>query len=127
MTFFKRLDINKALSGKEKENFSEMLDIIHRILLNSKNGGQADVVNGLLEYISKNQDQEFIRHLNGVDMWGGSGAVWEVDIQDEESAERFEAKMVDLIDLMEQTGIMGRGIKPVRKLFVKNRHLRKRE
>lgn len=39
--------------------------------------GQAEVMDDLLRLIESNYGQ-FVRKIQGVDVWGGSGAVWEV-------------------------------------------------
>lgn len=60
---------------------------------------------------------EFVKATNSLDMWGGSGAVWEVYIGAAEEAKTFESEMVKLIDLMEESNILGSGIKPIRRIF----------
>ena len=52
-------------------------------------------------------------------MWGGSGAVWEVYFEDKNLQRKFSFEMLQLINLMEKTKVLGSGIKPLKKLFEK--------
>lgn len=53
-------------------------------------------------------------------MWGGSGSVWEVHIESQIAAEEFERKILELITLMENTKIIGKGIRPIKTIFEEN-------
>lgn len=57
---------------------------------------QAQVVKSLIELLSKQKNEEFVKLVNGVDMWGGSGAVWEVHIEDRRNTREFEIEMIKL-------------------------------
>jgi len=63
---------------------------------------------------------QFVKLINGVDMWGGAGAVWEAYIENEEKQRKFEKEMLLLIELMKRTNIMGSGAKSIEKIFKKN-------
>ena len=56
-------------------------------------------------------------------MWGGSGAVWEVYIENKVEAKVFEKEIINLINLMEKSKILGRGKKPNKKIFINNFHI----
>lgn len=53
-------------------------------------------------------------------MWGGAGAVWEVYFENGDDMFAFEKDVATLINLMETVKIVGRGVKPIRKLFIQN-------
>jgi hypothetical protein len=59
----------------------------------------------------------FIDNINSVNMWGGSGAVWEVYFENQDIQRKFNFEILELINLMEKTKILGSGIKPLKKLF----------
>jgi hypothetical protein len=73
-----------------------------------------------MEFFRNEDFHEFLNLINGIDMWGGSGAVWEVYIENKIDVKEFESQMLKLILLMENTKIMGRGIQPIKKLFEEN-------
>lgn len=114
---------NIEFTEPTRENFLIILTKIEKILTNADLSAQAQVASTLINSLNQRNSEEFVRLLNGIDMWGGSGAVWEVYIKDNNEAKKFEEKIIELIDLMEQANVLGKGIKPIRKLFKKNREL----
>ena len=89
-----------------------------RELLNKANlTAQAQVIETLVSLLELQRINEFLKLLNGLDMWGGSGAVWEVYIEDVTLAQEFEIEIIKLIDLMEKTNVLAKGIKPIRKVL----------
>jgi len=104
-------------------DISEYIEILNEIIVSlkqSENNDHAKIVHEILEKLAQNQIDEFISKLNSVEMWGGSGAVWEVFIEDNKLQARFENAIIRLINLMERTQILGGGIKPIRRIFKKN-------
>jgi hypothetical protein len=55
----------------------ETLRAVSEILWKQDHPGQAEVVDRLIQ-LHENDRVEFRRLLQSIDMWGGSGAVWEV-------------------------------------------------
>lgn len=101
----------------ERQNFLSILSVIFQILNKTSNNAQAEFIQKLIELIDQHNISLFIKLINGVDLWGGAGAVWEVHIENKSVAKVFENEMLKLINLMEQTKILGKGIKPIRKIF----------
>ena len=91
----------KELSDEEKASLRQTL-VDLREILSRFHLGQSEVVDGVLNLLSENEDEELIKILNGVDFWGGSGAVWEVYIPERESNILFQEKLIELIDKMKQ-------------------------
>lgn len=102
------------------ETFLVILINLMQILSKANLTAQTQVVKTLVNLLNQQKYDEFVKLLNGIDMWGGSGAVWEVYIEDNDSAREFETEMIKLIDLMEQTNVLGKWIKPIRKIFKEN-------
>ncbi|ESU18449.1 hypothetical protein FCR2A7T_29750 [Flavobacterium cauense R2A-7] len=101
---------------------TEYLIVLNNIESNLTAGelyGQANVIKSIAENLLNNDYLKFIEEINSINMWGGSGAVWEVYFHNEDSQRRFHFDMLELIKLMEKTKILGNGIKPLRKLFKK--------
>lgn len=74
----------------------------------------------MVNLLNQQKDKEFEKLLNSIDMWRGSGGVREVHIEDRRNAREFEIEMVKLIDFMEDTKMLGKGIKPIRKILKKD-------
>jgi len=104
----------------ERKNFLSILRIIFQLLNKASHNAQAEFIQKLIELIDQQNISLFIKLINGVDIWGGAGAVWEVHIENKSDAKVFENEMLKLINLMEQTKILGKGIKPIRKIFENN-------
>lgn len=108
---------NIEFTQTTRETFLVILTKLIQILSKANLTNQTQVVKDLIDLLSQRKEEEFVKLLNGVNMWGGSGAVWEVHIEDNDSAREFETEMVKLIDLMEKANVLGKGIKPIRKIF----------
>ena len=111
---------NIELTKTVNEGFLSILTKLLQILSKADLNAQAKVVKVLANLLTRGKYKEFVKLLNGIDMWGGSGAVWEVHIEDSRDAEEFEMEMIKLINLMDETNVLGKGIRPIRKLFKKN-------
>jgi len=105
------------LTDTERNKYKVIFDNIYTILMRNKHDGQANVILELIDQLEHNQYDQFMETINGVSLWGGSGAVWEVYISDKNDAKSFEIEIIELINLMEDTKILGKGIKPIRKIF----------
>lgn len=105
----------------EKDNYVFILKKLFVLLEKTENYDQANVIQKLIDTIGIDDFHEFFNLVNGVDIWGGSGAVWEVYIENKMDAREFESQMIKLILLMESTKIVCRkGIKPIKRIFEKN-------
>lgn len=109
--------VRKKLSLQEKLKYRNILNDIGEILLRLKFSGQYQVISDLLDLLDKNEDEIFIKELNSVNMWGGAGAVWEVGILEKKDEIAFMNKLIELIDFMETTNVLGREIKSIKKIL----------
>lgn len=83
-----------------------MLDIlreIHEILVKHGHTGQAETVAQLIALYGT-EPELFAQHVRGIEMWGGSGAVWEVGVLGEDTR-RFWSAIARLSDEMDRAGI----------------------
>ena len=82
----------------------ETLNDLARILTKHDHLGQAEVVQQLLQGLRSGDRSSFPTLLQSVDMWGGSGAVWEVgDLGDDTRA--FRQAIIDLAAEMDKCGL----------------------
>jgi hypothetical protein len=100
-----------------KSKYLDTLKNIEAILRKGELFGQENVVKNLMQDLITEDYQIFIDNINSVNMWGGSGAVWEVYFENQDLQRKFNFEMLELINLMEKTKILGSGIKPLKKLF----------
>lgn len=116
-------DLSK-LTKEKQLTLREILGFIFDILSRNHLTAQAHVVYTLIQLLEDSKLKEFVTLANAVDMWGGSGSVWEVNINDSNSLREFELLIINFVDLMEECGIMGRSAKQIRKIFYKNKSAR---
>ena len=86
------------------------LDVIAELLRKYRHYGQAQVVEEVLATLETSGPD--YKQLRGIDMWGGAGAVWEVNLgsaqgSTEEKADRaaFFRAFVRLANTMNQAGL----------------------
>jgi len=105
------------ISEIDYQYFVKILTDLQNVLSKNQHYGQARVTLKLLDLLRSNDIEDFIKYINRVDMWGGSGAVWEIYIEDKTEYSEFKRLMAALIDSMEKTKILGNGIKPLLRFF----------
>ena len=115
---FKRKEVLPVLAVYD--DYISVLNRINQYLLMSDNIAQSKFIEKLINLLRNNHVDEFVKLINGVDMWGGAGAVWEVYIENKEKQREFEKEILSLIKLMKITDIMGSGIKTIEKIFKSN-------
>jgi len=114
---FNRKDI--VIVNKD-ELISTMTRIVE-ILRDIGFSAQADAVRKPLQYLLIDDKDNFVKHLLTVDIWGGSGAAWEVAPFPSRQVEKdFEKHFVKLVDLMQQCGIKNGKATSVAKFFKKD-------
>jgi hypothetical protein len=117
--FLKKTKITQ-LAPTVSQQFITTLTRLFQILTKSGLNEHGMVIQTSLDKLKHNDIEGFIKSINSIDMWGGSGAVWEVYIEDKKEMKNFESEIIKLIDLMEDSKILERGIKPIRKIFKEN-------
>jgi len=98
---------------KEKEiiitNKDELIVTLTRIvelLRDNAFSPQADAVRKPLQYLYADDKENFLKYLKTADIWGGSGAAWEVAPFPTRQIElEFQTCFIRLVELMRQTGI----------------------
>ena len=128
MNIFQRLfKLSKATNDKSvfqriesaKPKYLTVLKSIETILRQNKLSGQANFVKDVVLKLTSSNYEMFVKQINSVNMWGGSGAVWEVYIENSDMQRKFHKAIIELINIMEDTKILGQGIKPIRTAFQK--------
>ena len=96
----------KEIEIENKLEFEKTLIKLIELLRDNAFKPQAEAVRRVLNALTQNNKKIFLKTLNSVDMWGGSGAVWEVSGFQTKSEEiEFWEQTIKLTDLMKETGI----------------------
>ena len=120
LDFIKNKRNKYNIREEDLDNFLLILNNIIKILNNAEHNAQSGFINKLINLVIQKETSLFIELVNGIEMWGGAGAVWEVYIDNKEDAKSFKKEILNLINLMDDTNILGKGIKPIRRLFEKD-------
>lgn len=96
---------------------SNLINILHK----NSDIGQAEFVEEIKYSLLKNEIENFKKKLISIDMWGGSGAVWEVGFTNEnKELERiFILEIIKLLDLIKKSGIKSKGAQSRKKILKK--------
>ncbi len=103
-----------------RNDFSNCLSNIYSILRDEGYNQQAKYIQNAIYPLTQKDDALFKKRINSSELWGGSGSTWEVDIRDRHKDYAFKKEIVELIRLMEESGILRKGIKSIRKAFEKS-------
>ena len=102
-----------------KSDLEIQINKIIQILREFSHTGQADYMDRLLESLLNNDKSSFIDMSRTVDIWGGSGAVWEVCIDNRIKEKDFQNAMIKFARLLNDNGISNHGISSIKSLFEK--------
>ncbi|MHA3788828.1 hypothetical protein ACX0HA_11500 [Flavobacterium hauense] len=116
--FSKKVDIKKVF--EESENILSRLITLKNLLEKGNHSGQAKFIEQLIILLQSNKIESipiFIKLIQGVDMWGGAGAVWEVYFEKEDLEKSFIREMIQLTNLMDKARISNTRIKDLMKVL----------
>jgi len=105
------------LANADLIKYQNILSALYNILEETNNSPQANIILDVQNALNKKNYNDIRKVLNSVDMWGGAGAVWEVYIDNEIQEKKFKQEIIKLIDLMEETNLLGSGIKRIKKIL----------
>jgi hypothetical protein len=96
----------KDIEITNKQEFEKTLTRLIELLENNAFTGQSTVVRELLDALQQGDRKTFLKIITGIDMWGGSGAVWEVGgFRNDADEPEFYRHMITLTEAMKQIGI----------------------
>ena len=116
-SFFKKPIKENIISTEFEPILSNLIDILYQ----NSNFGQAEWVEEIKYLLLKNEIEGFKKKLISIDMWGSSGAVWEVGFTDEnkEQERMFIMEIIKLLDLIKKSGIKSKGAQSRKKILKK--------
>jgi hypothetical protein len=77
----------------------------------------ARFLTNLIDVFESNDSALYIEKLNGVEMWGGAGAIWELELDDSDKQARLDRLIFDLLSKMDSEKILGKRAKSVYPYF----------
>lgn len=96
------MDVQITNKPEFEKTLTRLVDILHDNAFTA----QANVVRHLFDALTRNDTQDFLKIITSVDMWGGSGAVWEVGgFTTSKDEKEFWRHLIRLTDEMKAVGI----------------------
>ena len=115
----------KTIEITQRTELNKTFEKMILLLRDNSFSAQADWVQKINESLNKNDISDFIKNLNSVNMWGGSGAVWEVgEFKTKNEEKEFGKQLIKLVELMNNNGISHGKAKAVAKFFKKEFNLK---
>jgi len=103
----------------QSTEFVRIISNIIDILKDTAHSAQTDFLVRLIDSFERRNFEKFIEDINGAELWGGSGSVWDVEMPDSMSRDRLDRSLIDLLKQMSNGNILGKRAKSVYKLLVK--------
>jgi hypothetical protein len=101
---------------QSKEPLLNILSQLFYILNGNGHQMQAEFLDQLTRDLELGNIAKFVDDINSSEFWGGSGAVWEVELKGKDRRS-FDNKLKELIVLMREGGFLGAMAKSVYKLI----------
>ncbi len=116
-----RLFKHKEISINNKQELVATLTRIIELLGENDFCGQANAVRKPLDYLLQDDLNNFLKFLKTVDIWGGSGAAWEVyPFANDQQHREFQNCFILLAKLLKDTGIKFKSADDIANIFKKD-------
>ena len=117
--FWKKEEIQINFSEKNITRLMNLSDLICEILIKNQMVFYADYL-FLINLSAKKKDEaEFKNLIISRNLFGGSGALWEIYIENKDEYNRFNKLFCEYIDVITQMGIKNKRIMQIRKTMHK--------
>ena len=117
--FFKRPEKTIDFSENNIKALTKLSDELGDILIKSGYGYVVDYLSQIRMSADNHDNEKFKTLVISRELFGGSGAIWEIWIDDTELRKQFNKLFCDYIDLLKKMGIKNGRINQVRKYFDK--------
>ncbi|MCZ8023215.1 MAG: hypothetical protein O9294_15735 [Cytophagales bacterium] len=107
------------IEGNQSIKFIEIISNIINVLKDESYLSQTDFLVHLIDSINRENFEKFIQDINSEILWGGSGAIWEIEMRDSKKQDILMRNLADLIRQMKNLNMLGKRAKSVYKLIVK--------
>ena len=107
------------INNNDWQNYEIIIESIMYFLDRSNNVGQYKVMEEILQSVKLKDKYSFLAKIHTANVWGGSGAVWEVWFDNKDYEDEFQKQIIKLCELLEENGNNQGYIRSRKKLFEK--------
>ncbi|MBR9831441.1 hypothetical protein GYB57_04780 [bacterium] len=122
MGIFDFLTKKKVPIDFSDENVSELTrksDLLGQTLIDNGLGFYVDYLSAIRLAAENKNETEFKKLVISRELFGGSGALWEIHIENPTEYRKFNNQFCEYLDLISEMGIKHRALKQTRKLMPK--------
>ena len=116
---FKRPEKTIDFSDENVAALTKLSDQLGDTLIKSGFGFGADHLSQITLAADRHDNEEFKKLVISRELFGGSGAIWEIWIEDKQLQNQFNRQFCDYIDLLKKMGIRNGRVNQVRSYFKK--------
>lgn len=116
---FKRTEKPIDFSDENVAALTKLSDQLGDTLIKSGFGFGVDHLSQIRLAADRHDNEEFKKLVISRELFGGSGAIWEIWIEDKQLQSQFNRQFCDYIDLLKTMGIRNGRVNQVRSYFKK--------
>ena len=117
--FFKKT-LTIDFSDDNVKHLTKLSDELGETLIKADLGFYVDYMLQIRLAAERHDSDEFIKRVISRELFGGSGALWEIWIEDKQQQTKFNKQFCDYVDLLKKMGIKNGRVNQVRKVFNRN-------
>jgi hypothetical protein len=117
--FLKKKKIPIDFSDKNVSKLSLKSDLLGQTLIDNGLGFYVDYLSEIRLAAENKNESEFKKLVISRELFGGSGALWEIHIENQTEYRKFNTQFCDYLDLISKMGIKHRALKQTQKLMPK--------
>lgn len=116
---FKRPKRPIDFSDENIESLNKLSNQLGDTLIKSGYGFGVDYLSQIRLAADRHDNEEFRKLVISRELFGGSGAIWEIWIEDKQLQSQFNKQFCDYVDLLKTMGIRNGRVNQVRSYFKK--------
>ena len=117
--FFKKKKLPIDFSKKKVSELTKKSDLLGQTLIDNGFGFYVDYLSQIRLAADNKNEIEFRRLVLGNELFGGSGALWEIYIENQNEYNKFNKQFSEYIELILLMGINNGRVKRIKKYMVK--------
>jgi|TARA_B110000046_G_scaffold183731_1_gene220528 hypothetical protein len=117
--FLKKKKIPINFSNKNLSELTLKSDLLGQTLIDNGLGFYVEYLSKIRLAAEKKNESEFKKLVVSRELFGGSGALWEIHIENQTEYRKFNTQFCDYLDLIYEMGIKHRTLKQIHKLMPK--------
>jgi len=117
--FLKKKKIPIDFSDKNVSELTQKSDLLGQTLIDNGLGFYVDYLSKIRLAAEDKNELEFRKLVISRELFGGSGALWEIHIENPIEYSKFNKQFCEYLDLISRMGIKHRALKQIRKLMPK--------